>query len=126
MDDYVKYRLDTAKERIDAANDLIETGHYKDSINRTYYAIFAAMRAVLATRKVDFSKHSGVIGYFRKEFIKTGIFDVKYSDYIKEASFFRNDCDYQDFVIVSKEEAINQLNHAEELYNAAKDYLNSI
>ena len=79
MDDYVKYRLDTAKERLVAASSLIAAGCYKDSINRSYYAIFSATRALLANERIDFSKHSGVIGYFRRNYIKTGLLDVKYS-----------------------------------------------
>lgn len=64
MDELVKYRLDSASERLKSSKVLLEAGQYKDSIGRSYYAIFTAVRAVLATDKVDFSKHSGVIAYF--------------------------------------------------------------
>lgn len=61
MDDLVGYRLDSAKERLDLAKILLEAEQYKDSIGRSYYAIFTAVRAVLARDEVDFSKHAGVI-----------------------------------------------------------------
>ena len=48
MDDYVKYRLETAKERLAVAKELLDLHHFKDSINRSYYAIFTAIRALLA------------------------------------------------------------------------------
>ncbi len=78
MDNLMKYRLDTAKEKLESAKILLDAGKYRDSIGRSYYAIFTAVRAVLAYDKVDFSKHSGVISYFQKEYIKTGRLDVKF------------------------------------------------
>ncbi len=48
MNELVMYRLKSAKERLDSAKILLEAGKYKDSIGRSYYAIFTAVRAVLA------------------------------------------------------------------------------
>jgi len=53
---------------------LLDTENYKDAISKTYYAMFTAIRAILASVSVDFSKHSSVIAYFQREYIKTGIF----------------------------------------------------
>ncbi len=90
MDDLVKYRLDMAAERLYSSKLLLDAGQYKDSIGRSYYAIFSAVRAVLATDAVDFSKHAGVIAYFQKEYIKNGTFDKKYSKYLQNAFQIRN------------------------------------
>lgn len=76
MDDLIKYRLSSAKEKLTSAKLLLKAGLYKDSVGRSYYAIFSGIRAVLAARQVDFSKHAGVIAYFQKEFIKTEILAV--------------------------------------------------
>lgn len=78
MDSLTKYRLDNALEKMESAKLLLDAGKYKDSIGRSYYAIFTAVRAVLANDKIDFSKHAGVIAYFQKEYIKTGVFEKKY------------------------------------------------
>ena len=67
--DYVRYRLNTAKQDLKAANLLYENSIYNVAVNRAYYAIFHAMRAVLAIDGVDFKKHSGVISYFNKEYM---------------------------------------------------------
>jgi uncharacterized protein (UPF0332 family) len=80
--------LESAKEKLVSAKLLLEAGQYKDSIGRSYYAIFSAVRAVLASRQVDYSKHAGVIAYFQKEYIKTEIFDKKYSKYLQQAFQF--------------------------------------
>ena len=82
MNEYAKYRLDVATERLATTKTLIDIGAYRDSINRSYYAIFTAVRALLAERGIDFKKPSAVISYFRREYIKTGKLNVKFSDYI--------------------------------------------
>ena len=69
MDDLIKYRLESAQEKLESAKILLDAGKYKDSISRSYYTIFTSIRAVLAKDKVDFSKHAGVIAYFQKEYI---------------------------------------------------------
>jgi len=123
LDDLTLYRLNSAKEKLVSAELLLNAGQYKDSIGRSYYAIFSALRAVLAKDKVDYTKHSGVISYFQKEYIKTGLFDKKYSKYITSSFQIRNNCDYNDFYLVSKEDAVEQYDHAQELYKAVKNFL---
>ena len=58
MDDLIMYRLSSAKEKLNSAKVLLEAGLYKDSVGRSYYAIFSAVRAILALDRVDFSKHT--------------------------------------------------------------------
>lgn len=123
MDNLMNYRLDNAKEKLESAKLLLDAGKYRDSIGRSYYAIFTAVRAVLANDKVDFSKHSGVIAYFQKEYIKTGKFDVKYSRYLQTAFQIRNSCDYDDFFIASKQDAEEQYSRATEFYKEICNYL---
>ena len=46
-------RYDHALECLDAAKSLLENGNDKSAANRSYYAIFHAMRAVLALNEID-------------------------------------------------------------------------
>lgn len=123
MDDLVQYRLSSAKERLESARLLLDAGQYKDSIGRSYYAIFTAVRAVLARDQVDFSKHAGVIAYFQREYIKSAIFDIKYSKILQRAFQIRNNCDYDDFFIVSKEDATEQYKNAMDMVQAIETYI---
>ena len=123
MDDLVQYRIDVAKEKLKSAYILLEAGQYKDSIGRSYYALFSAVRAVLAKDQVDFSKHAGVIAYFQKNYIKTEIFERKYSKYLSSAFQIRNSCDYDDFYIVSKVNAEEQYWKVKEMIDVIIDYL---
>lgn len=74
-------------------------------------------------KQVDFSKYAGVIAYFQKEYIKTEIFDKKYSKYLQQAFQIRNNCDYDDFYIVSKQDAEEQYERATEIITVVESYI---
>ena len=118
-------RLEHADECISAAKSLLQSENYKSAANRAYYTIFHAMRAVLAFDKIDMKHHSGIIAEFRRLYIKTGVFDVELSKIISVLSDSRNDSDYDDFFIVSKEEVIEGIHYAELFLNAIKEFLQS-
>ena len=126
MDDLVKYRLDSAIDRLKSAKILLDKGQFKDSIGRSYYALFTAVRAVLALEMVDYTKHAGVIAHFQKEYIKTGRFETKYSKYLQRAFQIRNSCDYDDFYLISRQDAEEQYQHAVEMVLAVQQYIESI
>lgn len=117
-----EYRLKMAKEKLKSAKLLLDSQQWKDSIGRSYYAIFTAARALLALDGQDFARHTGVISYFQKTYIKTKVFDVKYSRYISEALQIRNNTDYADFYIVSREDAEEQYERAVDFYNEIEKY----
>lgn len=119
----MQYRLEMAKERLHASEILLKDGSYKESIGRSYYAMFTSVRALLAMEGQDFSKHAGVIAYFQKEFVKTGKFDKKYSKYISQAFQIRNNTDYADFFIVSMQDAKEQYDKAKEFLEVIEKYI---
>ena len=97
----------------------------KSAANRSYYAVFHAMRAVLAFDEIDMKHHSGIISEFRKRYIKAGAFDTSLSGIISELSSVREGSDYNDFFIVSKAETIQQVQSAEEFLAAIQSYLSA-
>lgn len=117
------YRMERAFEMLIAAEDNLKIGQYKTSLNRSYYAIFHAMRATNIIKGFDSSKHSGVIAFFNKEYLKENIIDRKMSPIIKNSSFFREKSDYDDFFIASKKDAENQLKNAKIFLSVVEDYL---
>ena len=96
---------------------------YRSAANRAYYAIFHAMRAVLALDGVDMKHHSGIISEFRKRYIKTGVFDTSLSGLISELSDVREGSDYNDFFIVSKADTAEQVQSAGTFLAAVETYL---
>lgn len=122
----MRYRLEGAREKLDSSKLLLENGNYKDSIGRSYYAMFSAVRAILALDGVDYSKHAGVIAYFQKEYVKAGKFDTCYSKYLSQAFQVRNQADYEDFYIVSQKDATEQYEKADEFVKVIESYLESV
>jgi uncharacterized protein (UPF0332 family) len=57
----VRYRLGQADEALRAASILLREESLRGSVNRSYYAMFYGVLALLAGRKEETSKHSGVI-----------------------------------------------------------------
>ena len=121
--DLSKYRFDKAKDNLETAKVLFGLGKLEDSINRSYYAIFHAMRSVTILDNFDSSKHSGIISYFNLHYIKSGIFDKDTSDIVNTAFKLRQKSDYQDFYVVSKEQAQAQIEKAEIILNRVQPYL---
>lgn len=120
------YRMDRAKEMLVAARENLEIGQYKKSLNRSYYAIFHAMRAMNILKGFDSSKHSGVIAFFNKEYLKENILDRNLSIVIKNSAFLREKSDYDDFYIASKQEAEKQLEEAERFLDAVEIAMNKM
>ena len=120
------YRLNKATECITAAEAALESGSLPTAINRSYYCIFHAMRAVISLDTYDSSKHSGIISFFRQHYIKTSIFPVEFSDIIERAFKTRSKSDYDDFYIFTKSEAQRQITDAKTFLEAVKTYVSAI
>lgn len=118
-----KYRIEVAQERLKSAGIMVKYDDYKAAANRSYYAVFSAMRAVLALDGLDFKKHSGVIAEFRKSYIKTGVFSTELSRIIDSLKDVRQSSDYDDFYLISKEEIAEQVEDAGLFVNAVSGYL---
>ena len=112
LEDLAQYRIKRAWEMLEAAKENLKIGQYKTALNRSYYAVFHAMRAANIFRGFDSSKHSGVIAFFTKEFLKTEYMDRKLSFIIKSSSLLREKSDYDDFFIASRTEAEKQVENA--------------
>lgn len=111
--DLAKYRFECCQEALEDARIMYEAGRYKNALNRAYYSIFHGMRAVNALDGYDSSKHSGVIAHFNQNYVKEGIFSKEASKLIKIAAEKRENADYLDFFVASKEEAEAQIKRAE-------------
>ena len=117
------YRLEKAKEDLETSKSNFEQSFLKGSINRSYYSIFHAVRALLALDGYDSRKHSGIIAYFNQNYIKTNKFPRELSKILSSASDIRNKSDYDDFYLVSREDAEKQIRNAEVFVKHIEEYL---
>jgi uncharacterized protein (UPF0332 family) len=95
----ITYRMQEAKDAREEAEILLHNGKLRGALNRVYYAMFYATLALLASRQLTASKHSGVISLFHKEFVKTGIVSPETAKFFDIAFDLRNKIDYREFVV---------------------------
>jgi hypothetical protein len=120
------HRYHRAEEELQSAELLLRNNNFRSSINRSYYAIFHAIRAVNALDGFDSSKHSGVISHFNQTYVKTGLFDKGVSKTIRNASVLREQADYEDFYEATLDEAETVLEQASGFVRTVETYLRNV
>lgn len=104
--------IERARMVLNSGELVLEHEDYITAVNRAYYAIFYAANAMLATRGLERSKHSGVIATFRQHFVKTGVIEVEYSDFYGATMEDRHIGDYALQTILDREVAKRDLERA--------------
>ncbi|MBQ6707655.1 MAG: HEPN domain-containing protein [Clostridia bacterium] len=120
-----KARLSHAEDCLREAKLLLEANEFKGAANRAYYAAFHSLRSVLILDEFDSKKHSGIIAKFRENYLKTELFSKEISDYISSLFRVRSASDYDDFYIISKDEAKSQVEKAEIILEQIKLFLDN-
>ncbi len=120
----VKYRLEQAREALDDAVFLFENNKgLRSVVNRVYYAMFYAVLALLVTEPFQSSKHSGVVSYFNRYFIKEGKFPSEIGKYLNLAFEARQEGDYKEFSELTKENVSELITNAKIFIEEAKKHL---
>ena len=115
-------RLEQANQCLASAIKLLEFGDSRGAVNRAYYAIFHGMRSVLVLQSKDFAKHSAVISYFRREYVKPGIFSTDLSDTITTLFNTRSSSDYSDTWELTDEDVKALIEEAKNFIEAITKY----
>jgi uncharacterized protein (UPF0332 family) len=119
----INFMLDKAVRSIEAARMLADNGNYDFASSRSYYAVLYSIQALLLTKDLVYSKHSGVIAGFSEYFIRTGIFPAEYAKYISRLFRERHTGDYDFLSTISREDAEKDIKIATELVQAINRYL---
>lgn len=124
LDALIAYRLLQAKESLQDAKILLKAkGSFRSVINRAYYAMFYSLLALYARKGMGTSKHAGVIAIFDREYVKAGIFSKEMSRNLHRAFYLRQDSDYKEFSLLSREETREILTGAGIFFNSIANYL---
>lgn len=116
--------MQQADESLKEADILYNSGgSFRSVINRSYYAMFYSVLALISQKGVGTSKHKGVLSIFDKEYIKAGVFPKEMSKIFHQAFFLRQDCDYSEFSLITREETLAILNGARDFIKKIKDHL---
>ncbi len=119
----IRLFLENADEMLSVAKLMLENDFYSSVCNRAYYAVFYAASALLAAKRMAFGKHSAVLAAFRQYFVKAGEIDVKWSRVYERILSHRQSGDYDIHISIEKEQAIADLDDAQEFVKDVKAWL---
>jgi uncharacterized protein (UPF0332 family) len=122
--DLALYRLQQAEESIDEAKFLFEGNKSPRSIiNRAYYAMFYSVLALLIFEPYSSSKHSGVLSYFNRRFIKDGLFPEELGRAVNRAFDLRQRGDYREQAELTHEQVAPFLDWAQRFIDTVETHL---
>jgi len=102
----IQYHMEKAQRALSDAKSLMAGGGSPEGIvNRSYYAMFYAVTALLQGYSQIPRKHSGVIGLFDSEFYMKGIFQKELSKSLHKAFELRQKSDYREMIVIEREAA---------------------
>ena len=105
----IQYRIQQAKETLLEIELLSKNRLYKIAVNRIYYGMFYMLLALALKNDFKTSKHQQLIGWFNRNFIKTGVIDMTFGKIINDAFENRSDSDYGLFVEFSEKDVTTML-----------------
>lgn len=126
LEDLLCYRMEQAHETLREAEILLNESALRGTINRAYYAMFYALLALLATKRLGTSKHSGALALFDREFVKTGVFPRELSRSLRLAFDRRQTHDYGEIAQVDCQIAEKTLADARAFVEAIESHLRSV
>jgi uncharacterized protein (UPF0332 family) len=94
----VQYRLDRAREALAEASLLLDSGHANTGVNRLYYACFYAVSALLLTKGLTATSHSGLRTLFHQHLIRPGLLALGQGPLYDRLFDHRQRSDYADLV----------------------------
>jgi len=92
----IRVRLEKAHDDLAAARALLQTAHWRATVNRAYYTIFHVTSAALLWLDVSRSRHSGIQSAFGEFLVKPGLIEREYADIYADAREWREEQDYRD------------------------------
>ena len=121
-----RYRMDRARETFEDGTVLLREGSPNGAIGRFYYAAFHAARALLAVKRLDAPRHTGVIKLFSQHFVKTGVIFPETAKVLSRSFEKRLDGEYEDYVQFTKQEAEQVRDEVREFIRACEKALDDL
>jgi hypothetical protein len=119
----VLYRLNRADESLEEALILLERDHINTFVNRLYYACFYAVTALLLSKGLSSSKHSGVRALFHQNIVKNGLLNREMGKFYDKIFDTRQKGDYADLVYFEKKEVGSWFGEAKKFISSIKNII---
>lgn len=108
----IQYRIQRAWETYGDAKQLVHSERYSSVMNRVYYACFYMVVALLLTKDLSSTKHSGVKSLFNKHFVNQGLLDKKWGTFYSVLFLNRQEADYTDFSTISQKSILSNFDQS--------------
>lgn len=118
--------LDRADETLTESIQTLDGGFTIATANRSYYAIFYCLTALLYTEGIQTKRHSGAQGKFHDLFIRTNRFPRETIGWIQASFQLRQAGDYDLEADISVPEAQQVLDYAQRFYELTKTYIENL
>jgi len=115
----IKYRINRAEETLDEVKLAIENNRLHLAANRIYYSVFYIVSALALKNGFKTSKHSQLLSWFNKEFVKKELIDKNLGKFYLDAYEMRQEGDYDDLVSF-------ELKYIEDKFVLAKEFIKRI
>ena len=114
-----RYRIEKARRILADAEALHKMGSHGSSVNRSYYAVHAASRALLALRGADPRSHEELRSMMAVEYGEHRRMPGRFMESIVVLNERRVRADYGDVTDIGDEEALDSLSRAREYVGRA-------
>ena len=121
--DEIKANLERAQQAVDAASELAASGYTDFAASRAYYAAFYAATALLLSEELSFGKHSAVLSFIHKKFVRTGKLRKEHGKNLNWLFELRGVGDYGVTLHVSQQDANRTIQVASEFLKAIQELL---
>ena len=112
-----------AERMLQAAEGAFKDGLVESAASRAYYAAFHAIQALLKSIDQTYSKHSGVIAAFHREFVKTGIFPRRLGKALTRMVKHREIGDYSYILELEPDQVREDIQNAKEILDLICQHL---
>ena len=126
VDKLAQFRIQQAQQALQEAKVLFRENLFLGTTNRAYYALFYSVQALVTLQGETVSKHSGVLAFFDRVYIKPGIFPKDLSKILHLAFDRRQANDYGEFSIIDEAEMEATLKDAEVFVETIAQYLQKL
>ena len=120
LKELIHKEIDAARGRLDAAELLFNDGKLVDAVNRAYYAVFHAGKALLYSIGRDAKTHSGLISEIGFHLVEKGIIEKRYGMILRRLFESRETSDYVVGAVFLEEEVKKMLENADSFLQMAE------
>jgi len=111
-----------AQSNLESSQMLFDNTMYDGSVSSSYYAVFHAVSALLASKGMEFSKHKTVISKYNEEFINTGLISSISFRSLTALFRLRQDSEYDPIIFIGEDGAKEALKLARAAIQDIVDY----